>query len=133
EMQKGFDEIFRVLKAHAKAVISVPNSQSILWKLVHFFQKAKLYSCPKIEYSREQHTEQHWKKTLGMLEKTGFEIFGMHSILVFPLPLISNIIPKKINSAVFARLWHFLANGELRIGKGAMKRFGSSVVFQLKK
>lgn len=131
-MQKGFDELFRVLKKNGCAIVTVPNSQSILWKLVHVLKFLKLYSCPEIEQAREFHLEQHWKKTKRMLEKTGFRIKGVHSILAFPLPIVNNVLPRFLKGGL-SRLWYYLARFELWLAKKNFLKIGSSVVFLLEK
>ncbi len=133
DMRKAGKELARVLKDSGIAIVSLPNSTSIMWKVIHAFRHAGLYSCPGIEYGREYHHELSLREIYRLMPSIGLRVDGMRSLNILPVPLVYNFLPG-IFAPLVLRFSYWFRRFDSWLGKQAFfKIFGSSVILKCTK
>lgn len=129
-IDSGLKEVSRVLKASGEALISLPNSSSIFWKLFHAGQALGFKRPEKL--GREQHHEIPLHGILDLIEKNNFKLVEMKGVMLFPFPLIFNFLPCFIGKPM-RFLAFFWEKTDSALGKSFLKQFGASIIIRLEK
>lgn len=133
DMRIAGAEITRVLKNNGTAIISLPNSTSIMWKLIHLCKHLRSYSCPNIEYGREFHHELPLRHIYKLIKDLNLEVEDMRSLNILPLPMVYNFLPNTLTPLIL-RFSYWWRKFDALLGRTpVVKIFGSSVILKCKK